>query len=147
MVTESSPIYKTEPVVESSVIQLFLGAKEFFTTLSSTVGFTIKTDYVLSTRTVAGGGLGGLAALQGLQPRAAQAPQGLGGFLGQAVKIVSSPVTRDIVLTEVNTEEIKLIFRNRPTTTFLVSTTLVTTQFVSYTTQTVTSNPLAGLLG
>ena len=63
MVTESSPVYKTEPVVESSVLQLFLGAKEFFTTLTSTIGFTTKTDYVLSTRTVSKGGLGGLGAL------------------------------------------------------------------------------------
>merc|ERR1712203_50606 len=144
VVTESSPVYKTEPVVESSVLQLFLGAKEFFTTLTSTVGFTTKTDYVLSTRTVAGGGLGGLGALGGLQ---AQAPRGIGGLLGQGIKIVSSPVTRDTVITETNTEEFKVIFRNRPTYTTLTSTTLVTTQVVSFVTQTVTSNPLAGLLG
>ena len=149
MVTESSPVYKTEPVVESSVLQLFLGAKEFFTTLTSTVGFTTKTDYVLSTRTVAGGGLGGLGALGGLQPQAPtqQAPRGIGGLLGGGIKIVSSPVTRDTVITETNTEEFKVIFRNRPTYTTLTSTTLVTTQVVSFVTQTVTSNPLAGLLG
>ena len=95
VVTDSSPVYKTEPVVESSVLQLFLGAKEFFTTLTSTVGFTTRTDYVLSTRVVSGGGLGGLAGvLGGLQQRPQQAPQGLGGFLGGGVKIVSSPVTR-----------------------------------------------------
>jgi len=149
VVTESSPVYKTEPVVESSVLQLFLGAKEFFTTLTSTVGFTTKTDYVLSTRTVAGGGLGGLGALGGLQAQAPtqQAPRGIGGLLGQGIKIVSSPVTRDTVITETNTEEFKVIFRNRPTYTTLTSTTLVTTQVVSFVTQTVTSNPLAGLLG
>ena len=161
MVTESSPVYKTEPVVESSVLQLFLGAKEFFTTLTSTVGFTTKTDYVLSTRTVSKGGLGGLGALgalgglgglQGLQPqRDQQAPQGLGALLGQGVgqgvKIVSSAVTRDVVITETDTEEYQLVFRNRPTKTTLTSTRLVTTQVVSYVTQTITSNPLAGLLG
>ena len=149
VVTESSPVYKTEPVVESSVLQLFLGAKEFFTTLTSTIGFTTKTDYVLSTRTVAGGGLGGLGALGGLQPQAPtqQAPRGIGGLLGGGIKIVSSPVTRDTVITETNTEEFKVIFRNRPTYTTLTSTTLVTTQVVSFVTQTVTSNPLAGLLG
>ena len=158
MVTESSPVYKTEPVVESSVLQLFLGAKEFFTTLTSTIGFTTKTDYVLSTRTVSKGGLGGLGALgalgglRGLQPqREQQAPQGLGALLGQGIgqgiKIVSSAVTRDVVVTETDTEEYQLVFRNRPTKTTLTSTRLVTTQMVSYVTQTITSNPLAGLLG
>ena len=76
-----------------------------------------------------------------------QAPRGIGGLLGQGIKIVSSPVTRDTVITETNTEEFKVIFRNRPTYTTLTSTTLVTTQVVSFVTQTVTSNPLAGLLG
>ena len=150
--TESSPVYKTEPVVESSVLQLFLGAKEFFTTLTSTVGFTTKTDYVLSTRTVSKGGLGGLGALgglQGLQPKLEQqAPQqGLGALLGQGVKIVSSAVTKDVVVTETDTEEYQLVFRNRPTKTTLTSTRLVTTQVVSFVTQTITTNPLAGLLG
>ena len=154
MVTESSPVYKTEPVVESSVLQLFLGAKEFFTTLTSTVGFTTKTDYVLSTRTVSKGGLGGLGALGalgglgGVQPQREQQQQApLGALLGQGVKIVSSAVTKDLVVTETDTEEYQLVFRNRPTKTTLTSTRLVTTQVVSYVTQTITSNPLAGLLG
>ena len=33
VVTESSPVYRTEPVVETSVIRLLFGAKETFTTL------------------------------------------------------------------------------------------------------------------
>jgi len=148
VVTESSPIYKTEPVIESSVIKIILGAKEILTTLVSTVGFTTKTDYVLSTRTVAGGGLGGLSgALGGLQQSPNRRLGGLGGLLGAPVKIITSPVTRDTVITETNTEEFKVMFRNRPTYTTLTSTTLVTTQVVSYVTQTVTSNPLAGFLG
>ena len=90
MVTESSPVYKTEPVVQSSVIQLFLGAKEFLTTLTSTVGFTTRTDYVLSTRTV--GGSGGLPrSMGGLQT---QTIRGLAGFLGQEPNIVTSAITR-----------------------------------------------------
>jgi len=145
VITESSPVYKTEPVVESSVLQLFLGAKEFFTTLTSTVGFTTKTDYVYSTRAV-GAGLGGLG---GLQPQPVAQPQGLGGLLGQQqqYKVVSSPVTRDTVITETHTEQFKVIFRNRPTYTTLTTTELVTTQVVSFVTQTVQNNPLAGILG
>ena len=93
------------------------------------MGFTTKTDYVLSTRTVAGGGLGGLSgALGGLQQSPNRRLGGLGGLLGAPVKIITSPVTRDTVITETNTEEFKVMFRNRPTYTTLTSTTLVTTQ-------------------
>ena len=44
--------------MESSFIQIIRGANEILTILVSTVGFTTKTEYVLSTCTVAGVGLG-----------------------------------------------------------------------------------------
>jgi len=159
VITESSPIYKTEPVIQTSVIKLFLGAKEFFTTLTQTNGVTIKTDYVYSTRTVNGGlgglagALGGFGQLGGSQPTPQQQPQqGLGGvFGGPSYKLVSSPVTRNTVLTETYTEQYKIRFRNQPTLTTVTSTRLVSTQVVSFVTQTQrvnpSANPLAGLLG
>jgi len=153
VITESSPIYKTEPVIQTSVIKLFLGAKEFYTTLTQTNGVTTKTDYVYSTRTV-NGGLGGLAgALGGLgqaQPTPQQPAAGLGGLL-PSFTVVSSPVTRNTVITETVTEQYKIRFRNQPTLTTVTSTKLVSTQVVSFVTKTQrvapSANPLAGLLG
>jgi len=156
VITESSPIYKTEPVIQTSVIKLFLGAKEFYTTLTQTNGVTTKTDYVYSTRTVSGG-LGGLAgALGGLgqvgaaQPTPQQPAQALGGLL-PSFTVVSSPVTRNTVITETVTEQYKIRFRNQPTLTTVTSTKLVSTQVVSFVTKTQrvapSANPLAGLLG
>lgn len=156
VITESSPIYKTEPVVQTSVIKLFLGAKEFYTTLTQTNGVTTKTDYVYSTRTVSGGlgglsgALGGLGQIGGAQPVAQQPAQGLGGIL-PSYTLVSSPVTRDTVLTQTVTEQYKIRFRNQPTLTTVTSTKLVSTQVVSFVTKTQrvvpSANPLAGLLG
>lgn len=144
MVTESSPVYKTEPVIETSVIKLFLGAKEYFTTLTNTNGVTVKTDYVLATKTInAPTGLGGLS----------QAPDqaGLGLALLPSYTVLTSPVTRDTVVTQTLTEQIKITFRNIPTLTTLTSTKLVSTQVTSFVTKTErvvpTANPLAGLLG
>ena len=156
VITESSPIYKTEPVIQTSVIKLFLGAKEFYTTLTQTNGVTTKTDYVYSTRTVSGG-LGGLSGLLGgfgqiggAQQVAQQPAQGLGGIL-PSYTVVSSPVTRDTVITQIITEEYKLRFRNQPTLTTVTSTKLVSTQVASFVTKTQrvvpSANPLAGLLG
>ena len=95
VVTESSPVYRTEPVVETSVIKLFLGAKEYYTTLTNTNGVTVKTDYVLSTKTInAPTSLGGLTAgIGALNP--AEEQRGLG--LVPSYTVVSSPVTRNSV--------------------------------------------------
>ena len=128
----------TEPVVETSVIRLLFGAKETFTTLVQTNGFTTLTDFVLTTKTVSGGlgGAGQLPNLAGLVP---------------SYSLVTSPVTRDTVVTETFTEQIKITFRNIPTLTTLTSTKLVSTQVTSFVTKTErvvpTANPLAGLLG
>lgn len=156
VITESSPIYKTEPVIQTSVIKLFLGAKEFYTTLTQTNGVTTKTDYVYSTRTVSGGlgglagALGGLGQVGGSQPAPQQPAQGLGGII-PSYTLVSSPVTRNTVITETVTEQYKIRFRNQPTLTTVTSTKLVSTQVVSFVTKTQrvipSANPLAGLLG
>jgi len=141
VVTESSPIYKTEPVIRTSVIKLFLGAKEFFTTLTTTAGVTTKTEYVYSTRTVSGGlgglagVLGGLGNFGGAQPVAQQPAAGFGGIL-PSYTLISSPVTRNTVITETVTEQYKIRFRNQPTLTTVTSTKLVSTQVISYVTKT-----------
>ena len=145
VITESSPVYKTEPVIETSVIKLFLGAKEYFTTLTNTQGVTVKTDYILATKTInSPTGLGGLTA--GLEQ------PGLGlAALVPSYTVVTSPVTRDTLVTQTLTEQIRITFRNVPTLTTLTSTKVVSTQVTSFVTKTErvlpTANPLAGLLG
>ena len=149
VVTESSPVYKTEPVVQTSVIKLFLGAKEFYTTVTQPAGLTTKTDYVYTTRTVSGG-IGGIAGALGHLGGPQQAAPALGGVL-PSYTLVTSPVTRDTVLTKTVTEQYKIRFRNQPTLTTVTSTQVVSTQVVSYVTKTVrvsqTVNHIPGLLG
>ena len=65
MITESSAVYKTEPVIETSVIKLTFGAREIFTTITETAGVTTKTDYIYATKTINGGGLGGIMGIIG----------------------------------------------------------------------------------
>ena len=172
MITETSPVYKTESVIETSVIKLNFGNREIFTTITNTNGVTTKTDYITATKTINSGGLGGLTAafgglgqlggLQQQQPQLQQQPQqqpqqqeavpalGLGGLL-PSYTVVSSPVTRDTVITQTLTEEFKIRFRNVETFTTITSTQLVSTQITSFITKTErvlpTANPLAGLLG
>ena len=140
-------MYKTEPVIETSVIKVTFGAKEIFTTITETHGVTTKTDYITATKTVNGGGLGGItAALGGLsqlgslggQPEQAPGFGGLGlGGLVPSYTVVSSPVTRDTVVTETHTEEFKINFRNQELYTTITSTSLVTTQITSFITKTI----------
>ena len=76
MITETTPVYKTEPVIDTSVIKLTFGAKEIFTTITETHGVTTRTDYITATKTVNGGGLGGVtAALGGLSQLGQQSPE------------------------------------------------------------------------
>ena len=131
-------------MIETSVIKLFLGAKEYFTTLTNTQGVTVKTDYILATKTInSPTGLGGLTA--GLEQ------PGLGLGLLPSYTVVTSPVTRDSLITQTLTEQIRITFRNVPTLTTLTSTKVVSTQVTSFVTKTErvlpTANPLAGLLG
>ena len=131
-------------MIETSVIKLFLGAKEYFTTLTNTQGVTVKTDYILATKTInSPTGLGGLTA--GLEQ------PGLGLGLLPSYTVVTSPVTRDSLVTQTLTEQIRITFRNVPTLTTLTSTKVVSTQVTSFVTKTErvlpTANPLAGLLG
>ena len=131
-------------MIETSVIKLFLGAKEYFTTLTNTHGVTVKTDYILATKTInSPTGLGGLTA--GLEQ------PGLGLGLLPSYTVVTSPVTRDTLVTQTLTEQIRITFRNVPTLTTLTSTKVVSTQVTSFVTKTErvlpTANPLAGLLG
>ena len=127
-------------MVETSVIRLLFGAKETFTTLIKTLGVRTSTDYVLTTRTLGGGGL----ALPNTQlPNLAA--------LVPSFTLVTSPVTRDTTVTQTLTEQIRITFRNIPTLTTLTSTKVVSTQVTSFVTKTErvlpTANPLAGLLG
>merc|ERR1712241_1523749 len=104
VVTESSPVLVTEPVVETSVIRLLFGAKETFTTLIQTLGVRTSTDYVLTTRTLGGGGL----ALPNTQlPNLAA--------LVPSFTVVTSSVTRDTTVTQTLTEQTRITFRNVPT--------------------------------
>ena len=139
VVTESSPVYVTEPVIDTTVLKVFFGARETYTTLVNTAGVTTRTEYLTSTRTLAPG-LGGLGQQQGVANLPALP-------LLPSYTVVSSPVTRDTVITETQTEEFRITFRNVETFTTITSTKLVSTQITSFITQTQTVNPLAGLLG
>merc|ERR1711941_93521 len=120
VITESSPVYITEPLVD--------------TTLVNTNGMTTRTDFVITTKTInnnnRGLGAANLPALAAMMP---------------SYTILTSPVTRDTVVTETHTEEFKITFRNQETFTTITSTNLKSTQVTSFITKTQTINPLAGL--
>ena len=136
VITESSPVYITEPLVDTTVLKVFFGARETYTTLVNTNGMTTRTDFVITTKTInnnnRGLGAANLPALAAMMP---------------SYTILTSPVTRDTVVTETHTEEFKITFRNQETFTTITSTNLKSTQVTSFITKTQTINPLAGLLG
>lgn len=159
VITESSPVITTKPVIETSVLKVTFGAREILTTIVETKGVTTETDYILATKTVENGGFGGLTealgALGGLQQAEsgdqAVAPPNPFAALVPSFTVISTPVTRDTVVTETVTEEFKIRFRNQETFTTITSTNLVSTQVTSFITKTQrvlpTANPFAGLLG
>merc|ERR1719360_95953 len=137
VITESSPVYITEPLVDTTVLKVFFGARETYTTLVNTMGMTTKTDFVITTKTI-NNNSGGLGAAN--LPALAQA-------IIPSYTLVTSPVTRDTVVTETLTEQFRITFRNQETFTTITSTSLKSTQITSFVTKTHTLNPLAGLLG
>ena len=165
--TTNIPRFKTETVYATSTIPLFLGAKKFFTTITQSIGMTTLTEYDTQTQSAAAplGGGGGLNFFGGLgkQPQPSVPAFG-GGLLAPkpSLTITSSPVVKDTVIPTTILEEVKITFRNRPTTTTLTSTSTIRTQITSFVTKTVPVsqvnptlnpfglngiNPLAALLG
>ena len=158
VVTKSIPVFRTETIYATSTIPLFLGAKKFFTTLTQSIGMTTITDYKTETQSVGGptgpsvpSGFGLPSALAGLQGQADGQPK---------FKVVSEAVVKDTVVPTTILKEIKITLRNKPLTTTLTSTSMVSTQVTSYVTKTVPAspvvptlnpfggaNPLAALLG
>ena len=84
VITESSPVYITEPLVDTTVLKVFFGARETYTTLVNTMGMTTKTDFVITTKTI-NNNSGGLGAAN--LPALAQA-------IIPSYTLVTSPVTR-----------------------------------------------------
>ena len=160
IITKSIPTYKTETVYATSTIPLFLGAKKFFTTLTQSIGMTTITEYETQTQSVSPGGGNGLGGLNlfggfGNQPQAS-APAFAGNIFAPkpAFTITSEAIVKDTVIPTTIYKDVKITFRNRPTTTTLTSTSMISTQITSYVTKTVplsqvnpTLNPFSGGLG
>jgi len=157
VVTESTPVFRTSTVYDTSTLRLRQGSKEFTTVITKPLGITTLTDYTYSTKTVSpGGGLSGYTdinplanfgiANQNINPLA-----NIGGLLQPSFTVISSPVIRDTVQTITSTNELKIFFGNVASLTTITSTSLVSTQVTSYITKTQrvtpTANPFAGLLG
>jgi hypothetical protein len=124
VVTLTHPVVTTEEQFETQTLTLGLGGKEVVTTVVTPVGLTTRTGFTYVTTTL--------------------------GPLAPATTIVSSPVVRNTVLTETDIQQYRILFRNRPITTTLTSTRLVTTMATTYVTETLTLQPaplLAGILG
>ena len=60
---------------------------------------------------------------------------------GPSVTIISSLVTKTTVITLIETEEYKLMFRNKPIMTTVTNTKEVSSVLTSYVTQTITIQP------
>ena len=77
-------MYITEPLVSTTVLKVFFGARETYTTLVNTQGMTTKTDFVITTKTI-NNNSGGLGAAN--LPALAQA-------IMPSYTLVTEPVTR-----------------------------------------------------
>ena len=129
VVTLTAPVVTTEEAYETQTLTVGLAGKELVTTLVTPIGLTTRTAFTYLTTTI--------------NPAI--------GPLIPSTTLVSSPVIQNTVLTETETQHYRILFRNRPITTTLTSTRLVTTQMTSFVTETVTLQPpsplLAGILG
>lgn len=129
VVTLTAPVLTTEEAYETQTLTVGLGGKELVTTLVTPIGLTTRTAFTYLTTTI--------------NPAI--------GPLVPSTTLVSSPVIQNTVLTETETQHYRILFRNRPITTTLTSTRLVTTQMTSFVTETITLQPpsplLAGILG
>ena len=129
VVTLTAPVVTTEEAYETQTLTVGLAGKELVTTLVTPIGLTTRTAFTYLTTTI--------------KPAI--------GPLIPSTTLVSSPVIQNTVLTETETQHYRILFRNRPITTTLTSTRLVTTQMTSFVTETVTLQPpsplLAGIIG
>ena len=129
VVTLTAPVLTTEEAYETQTLTVGLAGKELVTTLVTPIGLTTRTAFTYLTTTI--------------NPAI--------GPLAPSTTLVSSPVIQNTVLTETETQHYRILFRNRPITTTLTSTRLVTTQMTSFVTETITLQPpsplLAGILG
>lgn len=128
VVTLTAPVVETEETFETRTLTLGLAGKELVTTLVEPVGLTTRTSFTYLTTTLANPALP----------------------LVPSTTIVSSPVVQSTVITQTDTQQYRILFRNRPITTTLTNTKLITTLATNYITETVTllpSNPLMGILG
>ena len=125
LVTLTQPVVTTEEQFSTQTLTLGLGGKEVVTTLVQPLGLTTRTSFTTLTTT-----------LPSLSPF-------------PSTTIISSPVVVNTVVTQTDIQQYRILFRNRPITTTLTSTRLVTTMATSYVVQTVTlqpANPFLGIL-
>ena len=125
LVTLTQPVVTTEEQFSTQTLTLGLGGKEVVTTLVQPLGLTTITSFTTLTTT-----------LPSLSPF-------------PSTTIISSPVVVNTVVTQTDIQQYRILFRNRPITTTLTSTRLVTTMATSYIVQTVTlqpANPFLGIL-
>ena len=125
LVTLTQPVVTTEEQFTTQTLTLGLGGKEVVTTLVQPLGLTTRTSFTTLTTT-----------LPSLSPF-------------PSTTIISSPVVVNTVLTQLDIQQYRILFRNRPITTTLTSTRLITTMATSYVMQTVTlqpANPFLGIL-
>ncbi len=119
---------RTETIYATSTIPISFGNKKTFTTITSKVGVTTVTEYQRQQQSqqrtvVPQQGLNQLSPAAAAFNPLGQLPQ-----LQPSFTVTSRPVVKDTVLPSTIYKEIKITFRNVPTTTTLTSTTLVSTK-------------------
>ncbi len=159
---QAKPVVRTETVYATNTIPVNFGNKKLYTTITQSIGVTTLTEYLRQNAKT--------AALDnnpnnvfGTSSNLFNSNPGYNLFnLQPSFAVTSQAVVKTTVLPSTITKELRITFRNAPTTTTLTSTTMVTTQVTEYVTQTVPAaaaagpqnlglngqyNPLAALLG
>lgn len=146
LVTSSRPVLRYETLYETHALPVVNGGSTYYTTLSRPVATITRTDYEMTTATVAVPQPAQQAQQQLQQPpmfpQFQQTPQQQQLFPAlPSFAVTSTPVVTQSMVTQTDSRVLKLTFGAKTAYTTIYSSSVVPTQVTSYVTQSVPVQP------